>query len=159
MERNGDRALRLASIFAWIPAFALLLPHRINTGRVLPVLGIAPITFSAVTGIFHVAGRAKSRTAYRLMDLFCASFLISVLIPSFVALAEYNNYGRWCMAGIIMLGSYGTVPLMMSLYVLVQTTRALLVSLTIIKHYTHMVRGQGCHASALRPQNVSALPW
>ena len=115
MEHNTDRALRLVTLFAWILAFALLLPEGVSTGSVLPVLGILPQTFSSATGLFHVCGWARSHTGNLLMDMFCALFLIGTLIPSFVILAEFNGFWGGSLAGEIMLGAYGTTPLMVSL--------------------------------------------
>ncbi|KAK5133711.1 hypothetical protein LTR08_007465 [Meristemomyces frigidus] len=68
MEHKVDHGLRLVTIFTWIPAFALLLAHGNITGRAMPATGIVPMTFSAIIGIVHIAGKATSRTGNCLMD-------------------------------------------------------------------------------------------
>jgi hypothetical protein len=78
---GADRSLRLTTVFAWIPSFALLLAFGIVSNAVVPPLGLIPQTFSSITGIVHLAGRARSRAANFTMDLLCAVMLICFLIP------------------------------------------------------------------------------
>lgn len=106
-----DRFLRIITIGAWIPAFPFLLAHGIVTNLICPVLGIIPMTFSAITGIVHLSGGAKYRGANILVDLFCGTFLIGILIPGWCLL---SGGWRW-NAGEVMVGTYGTVPMMINL--------------------------------------------
>lgn len=121
MERNTDHTLRLLTIIAWVPAFALLLPHGIITETLCPVLGIIPMTFSALTGLVHLVGKAKYRAGNIVMDLFCACFLLSILIPGWVFMAgdssymRYSRYWGYNVAPLTMVGTYGMVPMVMSL--------------------------------------------
>lgn len=113
-HKSADHSLRLITILAWFPVFALLLPHGIVTRQALPVIGIVPMTFSACTGLVHLTGYAKIRAANIIIDLFCVCFLISILIPSWVFMAQEGRYYR--SNGSTMLGAYGTSPMMMNLY-------------------------------------------
>lgn len=120
MEHNTDRNLRLLTIVGWIPAVAFLLPHGIITEMMCPVLGIIPMTFSALAGLAHLAGKAKSRAGNIVLDLFCACFLISILIPGWLFIASQEDlnyyYARWYnVAGMAMLGTYGMVPMIINL--------------------------------------------
>jgi len=109
---NWNLALRLVTVLGWIPAFALLLPYKISGGSpIVPTLGIVPITFSALVGLVHLAGKAKYRYANIFLDLFCAAFLIGILIPGWILMAD----GWEASAGLTMLGTYGTIPLMVNL--------------------------------------------
>ena len=90
-KRPEDRTLRLLTVLFWLPAFALLLPHGIISGAICPVLGIVPVTFSAVSGVLHlldVFSMTTHRTPAILLDVFCAAFLIGILIPGWVFMAE-----------------------------------------------------------------------
>jgi len=108
-----DRPLRLLTILAWIPAFALALPHGIETHLLCPAIGVLPMTFSVCIGIIHLAGKSKSRGINLAMDLFCALFLIAVLIPSWIFLADHIR--RLTSVGKTMMGTYATVPMMLNL--------------------------------------------
>ncbi|KAK4543536.1 hypothetical protein LTR36_005431 [Oleoguttula mirabilis] len=111
MENNTDRGFRLFTIFAMAPAFALLLPYGMNSeGTICPTIGLVPMAFSACTGVVHVMGKAKSRAGNTVMDLFCACFLISILMPGWIDMAA-RDFSR-NHNGVTMLGTYGTVPMM-----------------------------------------------
>lgn len=105
--------LRLITILAWIPAFALGLPHGLTAhSPPCPAIGIIPMSISACLGITHLAKKTKYRSANIAMDLFCACFLISVLIPSWIFLTwrDLSMDGR-----LRVLGTYATVPMMLNL--------------------------------------------
>ncbi|KAK5130582.1 hypothetical protein LTR08_001901 [Meristemomyces frigidus] len=103
-----DHPFRLLTVLAWIPAFALSLPHGVR-GHLFPALGILPMTFSACTGLVHLANQAKSRGVNIAMDVFCACFLIAILVPSWITLSS-----GWEDSGVTVLGTYGTAPMMMN---------------------------------------------
>ncbi|KAF2162725.1 hypothetical protein M409DRAFT_26962 [Zasmidium cellare ATCC 36951] len=114
MESNNtndvNRFLRMITIACWVPAFPFLLAHGIVTNLICPVLGIVPMTFSAITALVHLAGGAKHRIPNIVVDLFCATFLIAVLIPGWILLR-----GDWrSNTGEVMVGTYGTVPMMIN---------------------------------------------
>ena len=46
-NREPHRQLRIVTLLAFIPGFALLLPYGIITAKPLPAVGIAPLFFSA----------------------------------------------------------------------------------------------------------------
>ncbi|KAK1058515.1 hypothetical protein LTR74_013319 [Friedmanniomyces endolithicus] len=115
-HHTPSHPLRLLTLLLWIPAFAFLLPYGIITEEICPTLAIAPMTFSAATATVHLAGKAKSRPANILLDLFVALFLLGALIPGWVLMASaHGRYGwrGWPM-GTTMVGTYGTVPVMVS---------------------------------------------
>jgi len=113
-QSAADRGLRLLTILAWIPAFALSLPHGLASGYPCPAVGILPMSFSACVGIFNLTKKAKLHGVNIAMDLFCALFLIGVLIASWIMLS-WTDFSRH--ARTTMLGTYGTVPMMMNLQV------------------------------------------
>ncbi|KAK4494846.1 hypothetical protein PRZ48_014202 [Zasmidium cellare] len=114
MESNNanevNRFLRIVTIGCWVPAFPFLLAHGIVTNTVCPVLGIVPMTFSAITALVHLTGGAKHRIPNIVVDLFCGTFLIGVLIPSWIMLSDGWRGDR----GVVMVGTYGTVPMMIN---------------------------------------------
>ncbi|KAK4617951.1 uncharacterized protein CLAFUR5_11538 [Fulvia fulva] len=61
---DSDRMLRNVTIWMWLPAFPFLLAHGIMTNQLRPVLGIIPVTFSAISGLVHVSGRASLLHAF-----------------------------------------------------------------------------------------------
>ncbi|KAK0274453.1 hypothetical protein LTR35_011607 [Friedmanniomyces endolithicus] len=115
-HHTPSHPIRLLTLLLWIPAFAFLLPYGIITEEICPTLAIAPMTFSAAIATLHLAGKAKSRPANILLDLFVALFLLGALIPGWVSMAsEHGRYGwRGLPMGTTMVGTYGTVPVMVS---------------------------------------------
>ena len=102
-----DRTLRLITILGWFLAFALCVPHGVVAGQLFPALAVLPMTFSACTGIFHLAARARSRELGIAMDLFCACFIIGMLIPWWLNLTRDVR--------LTVLATYGTVPMIVNL--------------------------------------------
>ncbi|KAK0939515.1 hypothetical protein LTR29_008884 [Friedmanniomyces endolithicus] len=115
-HHTPSHPLRLLTLLLWIPAFAFLLPYGILTEEICPTLAIAPMTFSAALATLHLAGKAKSRPANILADLFLGLFLLGALIPGWVSMASvHGRYGwRGWQMGTTMVGTYGTVPVMVS---------------------------------------------
>jgi len=113
----ADRTLRLVTVLGWPFAFALLLPYGITAAQVCLPLGLLPMSFSACAGLVHLSGKAKSAVGNAITDLFCALFLVAILIPSWVFLQQ-GKIGNWWGSvdpGLTMLGTYGSVPLMLNL--------------------------------------------
>lgn len=54
-RQKVDRSLRMITIATWLPSFPFLLAHGIITSTFCPVLGIVPMTVSALFG--YVSGR------------------------------------------------------------------------------------------------------
>ncbi|KAK0259244.1 hypothetical protein LTR91_006103 [Friedmanniomyces endolithicus] len=92
-HHTPSHPLRLLTLLLWIPAFAFLLPYGILTEELCPTLAIAPMTFSAALATLHLAGKAKSRPANILADLFVALFLLGALIPGWVSMASVHGGG------------------------------------------------------------------
>lgn len=114
MERSSDRVLRLITVVGWIPAMAFSIAHGVIASTIFPALGTIPMSFSCITGLVHLTGYAKRRSANILMDLFVACFLISILVPTWVKMADGSHW--WYPGpGVVMLGTYGTMPMMISL--------------------------------------------
>lgn len=109
---GNNRLLRAITALMWIPGFALLLPHGVTTTRLLPCLGIIPLTISALTGLVHLTGRVVNlRLSNLLMDLFCGGFLLSILIATWCDREAY-----WYeKSSKLMLGAYATVPMLVQL--------------------------------------------
>ncbi|KXL45188.1 hypothetical protein M433DRAFT_148704 [Acidomyces richmondensis BFW] len=113
---SADRTLRLITAFGWPFAFALLLPYGIHAGQVCLPLGLLPMSLSACVGLVHLHGKANSSVGNAIMDLFCAVFLVAILIPGWVFLQEgrHGSWGGYVDPGLTMLGTYGSMPLMLN---------------------------------------------
>ncbi|KAI7234598.1 hypothetical protein KC330_g4792, partial [Hortaea werneckii] len=110
------RTLRSILPIVWPIGLALLLAHGATQAVLLPVLGIIPMTLSSLTGLIHYRGILDDfRLTTLFLDFFCAAFLFALLTPSWLVIAR--DYGYYYGAGTIMLATYGTVPLMVQLYV------------------------------------------
>ncbi|KAK5121808.1 hypothetical protein LTR85_004683 [Meristemomyces frigidus] len=114
MEPSTARVFRIITILAFAPTVAFVLPHGIGTHMLCPALGILPMAISACVGLVHVLGKAKFRAVSIAMDIFCACFLIGVLIPSWVFIASGGSWWYGVNAGLVMVGTYGTVPMMVN---------------------------------------------
>ncbi|EME47054.1 hypothetical protein DOTSEDRAFT_69135 [Dothistroma septosporum NZE10] len=108
-----DRSLRFQCLLLWIPAFAFLLPHGIETEQLAPVLGIIPMTISLLASIAHLSGRAQTRSTNISLDVLIAASLIFILIPGWVMMAEG---ACWKCTNIrtVMVGTYGTAAMMLN---------------------------------------------
>lgn len=114
--RPPTRTLRSILTIVWPIGFALLLAHGATQAVLLPVLGIIPMSFSSLTGLIHIRGKLDGfQLTTLLLDFFCAAFLFALLMPSWLVIAR--DYGYRYGAGTNMLATYGTVPLMVQLYV------------------------------------------
>ncbi|KAK3721583.1 hypothetical protein LTR37_003139 [Vermiconidia calcicola] len=121
----SDRALRLATIFAWVPAVAFLIPYGALTGNWFPTVALVPMTVSLCYGLIvtfdskhiklnhdniHVRGRAYEISW--LVDTICALLLFAFLIPGWINLDNERSW--WSTGRITVVGTYGTVPLMVN---------------------------------------------
>ncbi|KAK3073669.1 hypothetical protein LTR53_004533 [Teratosphaeriaceae sp. CCFEE 6253] len=117
-HRTPDHSVRLVTLLLWLPAFVFLLPYGINTNNLCPALGLVPMSVSVVIAAVHLAGKMPYRPLNILLDLFNACFLLGILIPGWVTLAEGRTHG-WrsyqTEAGIEMTGTYGIAPMMVNL--------------------------------------------
>lgn len=115
-----DFPLRLLTLLLFIPAFPFLLAHGIVAEYVLPALGLIPMSLSAVSGIAHLTGRVSKNSGWGCVaDFWIAGFLIAILIPSWITMAEGYHYTR--RDGLV--AAYGTVPMMVALYVVLPLMR------------------------------------
>ncbi|KAK3654554.1 hypothetical protein LTR56_003200 [Elasticomyces elasticus] len=113
-KRSPDHNVRLLTLVLWIPAFSFLLPYGIIAHKICPSLGIAPMTISALIAVMHIYGMAKSRIVNFIFDIFVALFLLGTLIPGWITLADGNSWVNYTNTGDTMVGTYGTVPLMVN---------------------------------------------
>lgn len=88
-QADQHRALRIVTICAFVPAVALLLPCGIISALPLPVVGIAPMFFSAAFSALTINGTPRLPKTTFCIHLFLASFLISILVPRLVEL-DFN---------------------------------------------------------------------
>ncbi|KAG9682727.1 hypothetical protein KCU95_g14074, partial [Aureobasidium melanogenum] len=105
-----DRILRTTTLIAFFPALALLIPYGVASSTSVPALGLIPAFFSAVLGLPTSKAKLQRGQLILYIDLIIAIFLVSILLPFWVLTAGWYNSGN-----IVMLGTYGTVPLMMDL--------------------------------------------
>jgi hypothetical protein len=107
-----DRTLRTTTIVTFLLAFALLIPYGVTTAAVLPALGLVPAFISAILSPLALNTSARWRWFILCIDAFVAVFLFGILMPFFFITA--GNM-RWLSNGAVMLGAYGSVPLMIDL--------------------------------------------
>ncbi|KAL0930403.1 uncharacterized protein CTRU02_214478 [Colletotrichum truncatum] len=110
--------LRKISIISFVPAFIILFIHGIISSCPFPALGILPLSASAVLGLFIVRRdfiaalgspiQALSPSNIFFADLFLGVFHFIFLLISWVVIREPWDRGQ------IVLGTYGTVPLMVN---------------------------------------------
>lgn len=113
--------LRRITILSFLPAFLILLIHGVSSSWAFPALGILPLAVSAVLGalLLHrdrVAAlgspvQALSPENILYADSALAVWYFAFLIPTWVFL------GRPWDRGLIILGTYGSVFLMVNLFV------------------------------------------
>jgi hypothetical protein len=78
---RSDRQLRIFTIAALIPAFALLIPSGVVTYQPLPAIGLVPMAMSALLGVTTLASRKTSTYGRTWADIIVAVSLLAVLIP------------------------------------------------------------------------------
>lgn len=79
--RKEHRWLRVTTILAFIPTFALLLPYGIISARPLPTIGIAAMFFSAGFSTLVLGGGVRSPGIRACVDLLLAISILVTLIP------------------------------------------------------------------------------
>lgn len=117
-KNRSFHTLRTTSLLLWIPTLAFCLPHGIIAHVLFPVLGIIPMTFSALLALLHLSKRTQpARSVSVLLDILCACSLIAVLVPSWVSLARGSRNFYWDrpLSGITMIGTYATGVMMVNL--------------------------------------------
>lgn len=118
----SERTLRAITVLAFVPAVALLIPHGILTKDFCPAIGLVPAFLSFCFSIVRITNKAKSRRANISIDAFIAAFLVGTLIPGWVLIARDWDTSK------ALVGAYGTMPLMMDLYVILAKTRCVWIS-------------------------------
>ena len=83
-DRKEHRWLRVTTILAFLPAFALLLPYGSISARPLPTVGIAAIFFSAAFSTLVLGGGVRSPGLRACCDLLLAASIIAILVPRYV---------------------------------------------------------------------------
>ena len=110
--RAADRPLRLLAVFAPVLAFSLLLPHGVNGNGLFPALGILPMAISACTSMNYLARGSNLLNTNIGLDIFCTLFLISIFVPSCMAVA---GTGYATKADQTVLGALGVAPMMLNM--------------------------------------------
>lgn len=83
-DRKEYRWLRVTTVLAFLPAFALLLPYGIISARPLPTVRIAAMFLSAAFSILVLRDAVRSPGVRACYDLFIAVSIIAILIPRYV---------------------------------------------------------------------------
>jgi hypothetical protein len=107
-----DRVLRTTTIVTFLVGFGFLLPYGIASNSVLPALGLVPAFISAIVSPLALNTGTRWRWFIMCMDIFVAVFLLIVLVLYWLLTAGSM---RWLSNGTIMLGTYGSMPLMVDL--------------------------------------------
>ncbi|KAF9872280.1 hypothetical protein CkaCkLH20_10107 [Colletotrichum karsti] len=130
--------LRKITIISFPPAFIILLIHGIISNCAFPALGILPIVSSAILGLFIIRRdvvaalgspiQALSPSNIFFADLFLAGFHFIFLLISWAMIRDPWDRGQ------VVLGTYGTVPMMVNtgihLYILIPQIGHLFVNRT-----------------------------
>ncbi|KAK1573949.1 uncharacterized protein LY79DRAFT_524815 [Colletotrichum navitas] len=117
MASEGNNVvLRKVTIITFPPAFILLLIHGIITNCPFPALGILPLFASAILGLFIirrdlVAALGSPIQALSPSNVFYADLSLSTFHFIFLFISWATIRNPWDR-GQIVLGTYGTVPLM-----------------------------------------------
>ena len=104
----GDRVLRIITVITFLPGLALLIPHGVESHRVLPALGLVPLFLSSLFGLIHAFKTVRSRSMDEKIDAFLATFLFSLLVPGIIAI-PHSWYGTR------IIGAYGTTTMIINL--------------------------------------------
>ena len=83
-DEEEHRWLRVVTVLAFLPAFALLLPYGIISARPLPTVGIAAMFFSAAFSTLVLGGGVRSPGVRACSDLLLTASIIVILIPRYV---------------------------------------------------------------------------
>lgn len=109
--------LRKITIFAFPPAFIILLIHGIISNCAFPALGILPLAASAILGLFIIrrdliAALGSPIQALTPSNIFFADAALGIFHLVFLFISWALIREPWDR-GQIVLGTYGTVPLML----------------------------------------------
>ena len=135
--RNEHRWLRVTTVLAFLPAFALLLPYGLISFRPLPTVGIAAMFFSAAFSTLVLGGGVRSPGFRACCDLLLAASIVAILVPRYVRSFHLSNsYCRmlnrpssWIFLSnrhdswwekserLVILATCGTTPMLLNLYV------------------------------------------
>jgi len=106
-----DRVLRTTTIVVFLPALALLIPYGVVSRSVLPSLGLVPAFLSAILSPLALNTSARWQWFILCIDMVVVSFLFGILMPFWLVTASQT----WIDSGTVMLGTYGSLPLMIDL--------------------------------------------
>lgn len=90
-NRKEHRLLRVTTVLAFLPAFALLLPYGVISARPLPTVGIAAMFFSAAFSTLVLRGGVRSPGLRACCDLLLAASIVAILIPRYVRPVRPSN--------------------------------------------------------------------
>ncbi|KND87669.1 hypothetical protein TOPH_07670 [Tolypocladium ophioglossoides CBS 100239] len=114
----GSRALRRICLFGFPLGFVLLLVHGIVSRKVVPALGLVPMAGSALLGALLVYREKKARPVQGVLafvvfvaDVALALMHLGMLIPTWVTMTR----DRWYDRPLVILGTYGTLFLVLDL--------------------------------------------
>ncbi|KAH0366622.1 hypothetical protein KCU65_g5254, partial [Aureobasidium melanogenum] len=110
-----DRILRTTTLISFFPALGLLIPYGIVSNTVFPALGLVPAFFSAILGLLSLMANFRWSQLVLYMDMFLAISILSILLPFWVLGAGRRQWRD--SAGVVMLGTYGTVSLLMNFWI------------------------------------------
>ena len=130
--RNEHRWLRVTTVLAFLPAFALLLPYGLISFRPLPTVGIAAMFFSAAFSTLVLGRGVRSPGTRACCDMLLAAVIIAILIPRcahhrilddarLICLLSWTflskDHESWWTARerLIILATYGTTPMILNL--------------------------------------------
>lgn len=82
------RWLRVTTVLAFLPAFALLLPYGIISARPLPTVGIAAMFFSAAFSTLVLGGGVRSPGTRACVDVLLAASIIAILVPRYAEVVD-----------------------------------------------------------------------
>ena len=112
---HGDRVLRLITVLTWVPAMTLLIIFGVKSNQAIPPLGLIPMTFSAVFGLFKIYSHAKNHGFTIFMDTSLAIFIFALFTPGIVLVRQYSHWWIGSAVENAILGTFGLSTLLINL--------------------------------------------
>lgn len=106
-----ERVLRSILVYDFLIAIALLIPYGARASSTLLPMNSIPACFSAVIGLVGLGGGLKLRAVAIPFDSILFAAHLGMIVPSIISLTKSRD------GNLVVLGTYGTVPLLANLYV------------------------------------------
>lgn len=119
---KDERTLRIITILTFPPALIMLLVHGILAEAPVPALALIPLAASMLLGLHHIqpgsvtgagSGISLTEAHVAMVDSLVGITLFVFCILSWIFVPQ----DRYCDGGLVMLGTYGSVWIMLDWWV------------------------------------------